>query len=313
MSWIYLIMGVALLYVGGEFLVAHASDLARRLGVSPLVVGLTVVAFGTSAPELASSIEAVLQDAHGVAFGNAVGSNIANIGLVLGLAALITPVATGARFLRREVPFMIIVCALPIPMALNHRLDRWEGVILLAVILLYLFYLLKHKGASSQENDVVPSADVEQGHPIWYIFGGIVMGLALLVGGAKALVTGAVDIARTIGVSERVIGLTVVACGTSLPELAASVVAAIKKESDILLGNVVGSNIFNILLILGATAVVEPIRLVAEGIWIDLGVMVGFSMIVLLFLYTGLRVVRLEGAILVAGYGAYVSYLFITG
>ncbi len=310
MSWFYLIGGVVLLYLGGEFLVHHASQLARKMGVSPLMVGLTVVAFGTSAPELASSLAAVLQGAYGVAFGNAVGSNIANIGLVLGVATLITPVVTGARFLRREVPFMIFVCLTLVPLSYDGRLDWWEGLILLGLLGVYLGYLVKHRRSSSADTYATEPQMAADLHPTWYNLGGVVIGLALLVGGAKALVVGAVAIARSLEVSERVIGLTLVAGGTSLPELAASLVAAIRKESDILLGNLVGSNIFNILLILGLSAVVRPLVLDPEGIWLDLGVMCIFAVLILPFLYTGLRVVRIEGAILLAGYCAYVGYLF---
>lgn len=310
MSWVFLLLGMATLYIGGEFLVANSSKLARRLGVRRLIVGLTVVAVGTSAPELASSIAAVLQNAHGVAFGNAVGSNIANLGLVLGLAALINPVATGSQFLKREVPFMIVVSVIVLPMVLNDRLDRWEGAILLLLLVPYTVHLVRHKDSASglaQRETRTPDSEYP---PIWLSIIGLVFGVLLLVMGAKALVMGAVDIARSLGISERVIGLTLVAGGTSLPELAASLVAAVKKENDIMLGNLVGSNILNVLLIFGTTSMVRPILIQGHGFWTDLAVMVGFSIVVLPFLYTGLRLARAEGAILVLGYCVYVGYLF---
>jgi len=252
----------------------------------------------------------VLQNAHGVAFGNAVGSNIANLGLVLGLAALIHPVATGAAFLKREVPFMIIVSAIVLPMVLNDRLDRWEGGILLALLIPFTLHLLRHKDSSSRSERSMTRPGEPELPPIWLSIIGILFGLVLLVMGAKALVVGAVDIARSLGLSERVIGLTLVAGGTSLPELAASMVAAFKKENDIMLGNLVGSNILNILLIFGTTSLVRPILILGEGFWVDLFVMVGLSMLVLPFLYTGLRLARVEGAILVLGYCGYVGFLF---
>jgi cation:H+ antiporter len=280
--------GIVMLYLGGEALVRGAVALARTLGWSPLVIGLTVVSFGTSSPELASTLAASLNGAPEVAFGNVVGSNIANIGLILGLTALIWPLTTTARFLKREVPFMLLSSALLFPVVADGLISRLEGASLFALLVAFLVYLMR------RERELLL----------------VLLGIVLLMGGAHLLVTGGVAIARVIGVSERVIGLTLVAFGTSLPELAASLVAGLKREGDIVLGNVIGSNIFNVLCILGITPMVSPLVVDASAVWLDLTAMLILTLLLWPILASHLKLERWEGFLLLAFYGMYIGWLF---
>jgi cation:H+ antiporter len=305
-------VGIVLLYGGGESLVTGSISLARRLGLSPLVIGLTVVAFGTSAPELAATLAAALQGSPEVAFGNVVGSNVFNVGLILGIAAVVFPLSAGARFLRREMPFMIRTGALMLWLVADGRIGRIEGVVLLALLAVYLGVLLLKKDVEAPR--VTEEFAQEYGDaptPLWSSTLRVVVGIALLVLGARVLVLGAVGLARGLGITERVIGLTIVACGTSLPELASSVVAAARREGDLVLGNVVGSNIFNVLAILGTTSVVTPIEVtVGFGVWVDLTVMLLFSVVLWPFLVTGGKLERWEGIVLLVGFFGYMVFLF---
>jgi len=301
-------IGVLFLYLGGELLVKNASLLARALGLSPLVVGLTVVAFGTSSPELAASLAAALRGAPEVAFGNVVGSNAANLGLILTLAALVRPIRAQARFLRRELPFMVAVAGLLIVVAADGRVARLEGGFLLLLLFLYLFVLLRDREVPEVEAEFA----AEYGRAARFFFRRLfflALGVLFLALGSSALVEGAVALARALGVGERAIGLTVVALGTSLPELAAALVAALRREGDILLGNVVGSNVFNVLGILGTVAAVKPLSL-AGGIGPDLLGMAGLSLLAWAFLWTGMRLGRREAAVLLAFYLLYVGAVF---
>ena len=287
-------------------------NLARAVGLRPMVIGLTVVSFGTSSPELASTLAAALQGAPAVAFGNVVGSNIANLGLILGLSALLWPLSTTARFLRREVPLMLAASLLLLVLVPGGEISRFEGAVLLALLVLFLTFLLR----AEPERKAVRAEFVreygEHRAPLGRSLFFIVVGIALLILGAKALVTGAIGVARVHGISERVIGLTMVALGTSLPELASSIVAAVKKEGDIVLGNLIGSNVFNILCILGATAVAAPVEVVVtRATWVDLGVMLAVALLTWLFLATRLRLDRWEGAVLLASYCGYTLWLFL--
>ena len=300
-----------MLYAGGEALVRGSVALASLSGLSPLVIGLTVVSFGTSSPELASTMAAALAGSPEVAFGNVVGSNIANIGLILGLTAMIWPIGTPASFLRRELPFMLLASGLMFLLVANGLISRIEGAVLLALLVLFLVYLLRR--------DTPPQPEVVREFSSAYRGGAkpalfntllVVAGIALLVLGAKSLVTGGINLARLFGVSERVIGLTLVALGTSLPELASSIVAAIKRESGILLGNLIGSNVFNILCILGLTVMVQPITISPRAVWGDLIVMLGLSGLVWPLLASGLKLERWEGFILLAIYTVYILFLF---
>ncbi len=308
MAALLIVLGVALLYIGGELLVKNAALLARAIGMSPLVVGLTVVAFGTSAPELAATLAAALKGTPEVAFGNVVGSNAANLGLILALAALIRPIRAQARFLRRELPFMVAVAVLLVVLAADGRVTRAEGLGLLGLLLLYLFVLLRDREPPEVEAEFA----AEYGRPARYVLRRLFflsLGVLFLAGGSSALVEGAVRIARELGVGERAIGLTVVAVGTSLPELAAALVAALRREGDILLGNVVGSNVFNVLGILGTVALVRPLTL-RPGVGPDLLGMLALSFVAWLFLWTGMRLGRREAAVLLAFYVFYVVVAF---
>jgi cation:H+ antiporter len=307
---LFIALGIALLYVGGEFLVKHASLLAQRFGVRPLVIGLTVVAFGTSAPELAASLTAALRGVPEIALGNVIGSNIANVGLILALTALVYPLRTEAAFLRREMPVMIGVTALLMLLFLNGSLGRLEGALLMGLMGVYLWVLFSRQEAPETELEFAAEYG-GGGAPLKRSVVGTLSGLALLVAGAQLLVAGATSLARLFGVPELIIGLTLVAVGTSLPELATSVVAALKREPEIALGNIVGSNIFNILLILGATALVQPIAVSYRSVALNLWIMLGLSVALLPFLMTGLRLGRREGGLLLGVYALYVGYLYL--
>lgn len=309
MNLLYIVLGVTLLYLGGELLVRGASRLALALGLSPLVIGLTVVAFGTSTPELAASLSAAACGSADIAFGNVVGSNIANLAFILGLTALFYPLVTTARFIKREVVFMLLISAALLPLLVDRHLARLEGLVLAALLIIYIGYSLRNNETPEVEAEFTEAYGKGQAKIFWSLLS-VAGGVALLVGGAQSLVSGAVAIATSLGVPERIIGLTLVAVGTSLPELASSLVAAFKRESDIVLGNLIGSNIFNILAILGVTALVQPIA-APHGLATDLLIMLGFSVLVIPFLWTGLRLSRVEGSVFLLLYVGYVGYLFL--
>jgi cation:H+ antiporter len=248
-----------------------------------------------------------------VAFGNVVGSNIANIGLILGLTALFWPLYTSARFLRREIPFMLASSAMLFPVIADGRVSRLEGIVFFALLVAFIAYLFRRerdRERSSVKADFEREFAGGELSPLTSILL-VAVGVVLLVGGAQSLVTGGVDLARLFGVSERVIGLTLVALGTSLPELAASLVAAIKKESDIVLGNVVGSNIFNVLCILGITPMIAPLAIDAADVWLDLSAMLLLSLLLWPILASRLKLERWEGMVLLAFYGLYIAWLFL--
>ncbi|MGP1384441.1 MAG: calcium/sodium antiporter [Thainema sp.] len=323
MSILLTLIGIPLLYFGGEILVKYSSRLALALGLSPLVIGLTIVAFGTSSPELLATLISAFKDAPDVAMGNIVGSNITNIGLILGISAMIQPFRARSKVIRREIPVMIFAGVILIPFSWDLTISRLEGAFLFASLVAYLFYLLKSDGDAIADEvlDEITDGDVanedefmrEYGHDRasgWKPVFGVVVGIALLVLGAQSLVTGAIDLAREFGLTERVIGVTLVAFSTSLPELASSLVASFKKEADILLGNIVGSNIFNALGILGITSMVNPVNMSAD-VQFDLYIAIAFSVLVLPFLLSSLTMERWEGGILVVLYVVYVGSLFV--
>mgnify|MGYP000197524338 CR=1 FL=1 len=306
MSFVFLAVGLVLLVVGGDVLVRSASALAVRLGISPLVIGLTVVAFGTSAPELAATLVSSVQGAPDIGIGNVLGSNVANVGLILGLAALVAVIPSNEAFVRRDLPLAIVAMLLLVPMTLDGVLGRWDGIALLAVLAGYLTLLIRGDGDSLQ--DEVP----EEAHgPFWRTIGGALLGLGLLVGGADLTVRGAVDIATVLGVPERVIGLTLVAFGTSLPELASAVAAAVRRQGDMILGNIAGSNIFNILAVLGVSATATRIPARTAALAPDLAVAVLFSVALLGLMAWRGRIARAAGVLLFGGYAAYVVLLFL--
>jgi len=298
--------GIVLLYAGGEALVRGAVALASRLGLSELVIGLTVVSFGTSSPELAATLAASLDGASEVAFGNVVGSNIANVGLVLGLTAAIFPVSGTATLLRREIPAVLAASGLLVWFVRDSLIGRGEGLIMLALLVVALVYVFRADHGESDFGEETLSGPRES-LPRAVLL--VIVGIGLLVFGADLLVQGARSIAEQLGISDRVIGLTMVAFGTSLPELASSLVAAVKKQGDIVLGNVIGSNFFNILFILGMTTVVQPIA-IGPGTEPHLLVMIGLSLSLWPLLYLRSKIGRAEGSALVLLYLLYVLFLF---
>lgn len=305
MDFLFVVIGIVLLYFGGDLLVDHAVSLADRLGISPLVIGLTVVAFGTSAPELATTLASTFQGAPELAVGNVVGSNTANVGLILGVAALIFPLQAQAKFVRREVPVMILVGLLLAPLLWDGVVTRFEGVLLLLALAGYLVYLFK------TDSEAVEVEEADSSAPLWRDLLLLALGIALLVGGARVLVEGAVGLARAYGISESVIGLTLVAFGTSLPELASAAVAAFKKNTDIVLGNVIGSNVFNVLAVLGTTALVTPVAQPFAGVGLDILIMTAFGAVTLLLMLGRSRLGRTGGAFLLVAYLVYIAYLFV--
>ncbi|MBK9097122.1 MAG: calcium/sodium antiporter [bacterium] len=306
---LYLAGGLIFLFIGAEGLIRGSSALALRVGITPLVVGLTVVAFGTSTPELVVSLKAALIGNSSISLGNVVGSNIANIALILGIAALIRPLDVHANVIRREIPIMIGLSILLIVLLLDGELNLIDGIIFVAGIITYTIVNIsmarKEKNAEVEE-EFKEGLKTKLGVQVSIIF--VIGGLGLMILGANLFVTSAISIAKAIGVSDAIIGLTIVAVGTSLPELITSIVAAFKNESDIAIGNVVGSNIFNILGILGITALVIPLS--SEGIsYIDFGVMLFTALILLPLSKTGFKISRLEGLFLLTGYIVYIYYL----
>ncbi len=310
MSLLAMLAGLVLLYFGAEGLVRGSSSLALRLGISPLVIGLTVVAYGTSMPELVVSIKAVLLGQGAISIGNVVGSNIFNIAVILGIAALIYPMKVQRQLVRLDTPVMILVSFLFLFFFRDLAVSRIEGGILFIGVLTYTIgnlYLARRESAKKAQeklNEASPKHSGNLGADLLFI----AAGFGLLILGANFLVEGAVTFARLLGISEAVIGLTIVAAGTSLPELATSVVAALKKESDIAIGNIVGSNIFNILCILGTASLIRPIT--GTGIsMIDVYVMLVAAVALLPILKTDFLLDRKEGCALLIGYIAYLYYL----
>ena len=294
--------GLVLLVGAASLLVRGASALALRVGLSPLVVGLTVVAFGTSAPELVVSVQAALAGAGGIAVGNVVGSNIANVGLILGVAALVRPIVSDASVLRRDLPILVGATLLGALVLHDRAVGRAEGAVLVVGLVAYLAWSVwsARRDAAPPE---VPVAGSMGRSLLW-----IALGLGGLIVGSRLFVGGAVGLAEAAGVSNAVIGLTVVALGTSAPELATSIVAAVRGESEIAVGNVVGSNLFNVLGILGAAALVRP--LAAPGLQlVDVAMMTGLALALIPMMWSGRRLVRAEAALLVAVYVGYIGYL----
>ncbi|MFN3597517.1 MAG: calcium/sodium antiporter [Rubricoccaceae bacterium] len=304
------VLGLGLLVAGAEALVRGASRLAAALGVSPLVIGLTVVAFGTSAPELAVSAGAALAGQGGLALGNVVGSNIFNVLLILGVSALIVPLVVSADLVRRDVPLMIALSAATLALARDGVLSRLDGALLLTGLATYVGYLL----AAARRERAPASMDAparSRGVRGALTDGALVLvGLGALVVGARWLVAGAVAFAEALGVSETVIGLTIVAAGTSLPEVVTSVVASVRGARDIAVGNVVGSNLFNLMGVLGLAGVLAPDGVtVAEGVLtFDLPVMLAVAVACLPVFFTGGTISRGEGAVLLGYYVAYTAY-----
>lgn len=312
LTLVLFVAGIFLLIGGAELLVRGASRLAGALGISPLVVGLTVVALGTSSPEAAVSVGAALDGRADIALGNVVGSNIVNVLLILGLSALVTPLVVSKRLVRIDVPLMVGVSVLLLVLASNGNVGRLDGLLLVFGVAAYTLFALRESRREGAENDA-PAQEEAGGGRLLLQAGFVVAGLALLVLGSRWLVEGAVAIATALGVSELVIGLTVVAAGTSLPEVATSALAAFRGERDIAVGNVVGSCLFNILAVLGLTAIVAPggIDVAPAALSFDIPVMIATAFACLPIFFTGYRINRWEGLLFVGYYAAYTLYLFL--
>ena len=298
-----LILSLMALYIGAGWLVQGSSALALKANISPLVIGLTIVAFGTSAPELAVSLGATLRGQGDIAIGNIVGSNIFNIGVILGVSATICPLQVKKQLLRIDIPIMLAATILFTILFWNGTLGRMEGLFFLTGIIIYTLFSLLYSRKQEEE----PNLELEEQPKHWAVDTlTIIGGLVVLVFASRLLVDNAVSIAKELGVSEAVIGLTIVAAGTSMPELAISVVAAYKHKTDIAIGNIVGSNLFNILAIAGSCSLMHPIE--AKNVnYIDLLVMLAISILLLPLMKSGQKISRTEGAALIL---IYVIYLF---
>jgi len=302
--------GLVLLYFGATFLIKGAVSVAMRAGVSVLVVGLTVVAYGTSMPEMVVSTMASFKDAGDIAIGNVVGSNIFNIAVILGISALISPMRVNLKVLRFDTPVMLGVAFLFLLIFADYRISRLEGILLFALAAAYTaFNIVKSRKEEKRAEELgIEPIKVKSTRSVFLDIGFILLGIGILILGSNFLVTGATALAKVFGASEAFIGLTIVAAGTSLPELATSLVAAVKKQSDIAIGNVVGSNIFNILAILGISGIIHPIEAIGIS-FVDVLVMIGFSALVIPLMKTGVKISRREGAGMLLAYIAYVAYL----
>ena len=302
-----LISGIVVLYFGAEWLVRGASRLASSLGVSPIVIGLTVVSLGTSAPELVVCLVAALQGNPGLAIGNVMGSNLANIGLILGLTSLVHPLEVKHRVVWREMPVMLLITFAIYPIAFDRVLSRMDGFMLLLVLLAYLVWVFRSGHPDEIKRSHGPRdsmATSEEAASLLNLkdIGHVALGSAFLVLGGYCIVKGAVEVASALGISEVIIGLTVVAIGTSLPELATSLVAAMRQEVDIAVGNIIGSNIFNLTAIFGTTAIVRPIMIPETVLSRELAGVVFMSLLLWPILRSGWRIKRWEGALLLTAY-----------
>lgn len=298
------------MYFAAELLVKGASRLALSFNIKPIVVGLTVVAMGTSFPELVVSVLGALQDQPDIALGNIVGSNIANIGLILGLSALIFPMKVHLRLIKVELPFLFIVSLLLVIFSLDRNIGRPEAFSFLAIFAGFIYYSIK--GAGQEETDVQLEfeQEVHNGHKRSSDIALIILGLIGIGISAQMVVVSASAIARAFGISEIIIGVTMVAVGTSLPELATSVVAAMKKEPDISIGNVIGSNLFNVLFVTGSAAAIQPINVSSEALLLHMPVMMAFTIAIIPIMIIDFAIKRWEGLLLLAGYIGYMIYLF---
>jgi cation:H+ antiporter len=315
MSILFIFLGLALLVVGGDFLVRAAVGLSLKLNLSKMIIGLTVVSFATSAPELLVSIQAAMDGFSDISLGNVIGSNVANIGLVLGVTAIITPLTIDKDFYRFNWPVMMLLSVgLFFILQSGNEISSLEGIALLGILIVYLVLLIRRakKNPIKISNDVVDEGLAIVSNfkiIIWLLIGAIA-----LYFGSEWLVDGAIDLATKLGVSERVISVTIIAVGTSVPELAASVIAALKKEKALSLGNLIGSNIFNIASVLGITAIIQPIAVTSQELFTnDIWWMLGFAgvLIPLAFLPKKFEIGRVKGLVLVVAYCAFISLAFL--
>ncbi|VVS97762.1 calcium/sodium antiporter [Erythrobacter sp. EC-HK427] len=315
MTALLILGGLALLAIGGELLVRGAVGLAAILRISPLLAGLTIVGFGTSTPELATSIQAAFAGSPGIAVGNVIGSNIANILFILGVSAVFLPLAVRPDAFARDAIALAGSTALCVGAVMLGAIGALAGIVLLASLVAYVIWAYrseKDSGGAEEERHIAEVEDTApKTHSTPILLGMVVAGLAAAIFGAGLLVDGAVILARSAGMSESVIGLTIVAVGTSLPELIACLVAVNRGHSEVALGNIVGSNIYNVLGILGLTAIIHPLAIPAEIAQVDIWVMAGTTALLLVMLRTGWKITRMEGGVLVALYVAYTAFLLM--
>lgn len=308
---LFTVLGLGILMLGGELTIRGAIGLAKLLGVSAAMIGLTVVGFGTSAPEMVVSLQATIDGSPDIAIGNVVGSNIANILLVLGVGALIAPLICDPGAVRRDGVAMMAAMALLVVLGLTGAITAWQGVLMLAALVGYVAwsYRVDRRNGKGVADLHAREAEETAGVPTatWLIAIYVVVGLAALIGGAKLLVDGAIGVARAAGISESVIGLSLVAVGTSLPELAATAIAAWRRHTDVAVGNVLGSNLFNVLLILGAASVAAPLPFAQEFVRVDLWVMIGAGLVLMPIMITNWNISRTEGGLLLALYVIYIT------
>jgi cation:H+ antiporter len=312
-TWTAIVIGLVLLLIGGELLVRGAVASAKALGVSPLLIGLTLVGFGTSTPELVTSVTAALNGSPGIAVGNVVGSNIANILFILGLSAVIYPMAVNPKGFKRDAIMVSAAALACLAVVLYGRMGMLIGLAFIASLLAYVVFVYMQEKSAPDEAALVAehrAEDARKGP------GSMALSLAMAVGGiaitifgAGYLVDGSIALAKNLGVSDTIIGLTIVAVGTSMPELVTSVMAAIRKHADVAYGNIVGSNIFNVLFILGTTSIIQPIDIPSQIARFDIWVMLGATALLVYFARTGAKLQRWEGWVFIACYAAYTGYL----
>jgi len=308
MVYLLLLAGLLILLIGGKYLVDGASGIAGKLGLSPGLIGLTVVSFGTSAPELLVSVTAALKGASDIALGNVIGSNISNITLVLGISAIVFPIALPKSVIKLDYAFTLVVSILFFILAFNGVISLVDGLIFLVLLVLVNVYFFKTIARIPDDPDDVDLQKLKS-TPMYISIIFILGGIAGLYWGSEMFVENAIIIAQQFGISDRVIGVTVIAIGTSLPELATSILAALKKQTDIALGNILGSNLMNILAIIGITAVVKPIAVSQIFLSNDFLWMLGFTLLLLPIIITKLRISRWEGGVLLTGYVLYLYFL----
>lgn len=312
-TWMYIAIGLVLLLVGGELLVRGAVASAKALGVSPLLIGLTLVGFGTSTPELVTSVTAALNGSPGIAVGNVVGSNIANILFILGLSAVIYPMAVNPKGFKRDAVMVVFAALACLAVVLYGRMGMLLGLAFIACLVAYLVFVVAQEKRAPDEAAVVAEHRAEDARPgpatMVLSVAMAVAGIAITIFGARFLVDGSIALAKGLGVSDTIIGLTIVAVGTSMPELVTSVMAAIRKHADVAYGNIVGSNIFNVLFILGMTSVISPIEMPRQIAAFDIWVMLAATGLLVYFARTGAKLQRWEGWVFITAYIAYTAYL----
>ncbi|MBP3309992.1 MAG: calcium/sodium antiporter [Ruminococcus sp.] len=310
MMYVILIAGFVLLIKGADLFVDGSSSTAKRLKIPSLIIGMTIVAMGTSMPEASVSVSAAISGKNELAISNAVGSNIFNLMIVCGVCAVFCPLAVNRETLKRDFPFSIIVAGLLLLLGgIGMDVNRLDGIILLVIFAVFL-YMMVRSALNSRKAGAAEDEDEYKILPVWKCIIFILLGVVGIVAGGKMVVSGASDIAKSFGMSDNLIGMTIVAFGTSLPELVTSVVAARKNEVDMAVGNVVGSNIFNVLFVLGTAAAISPLAFTTEN-FIDTAVLIAVSLMVLIFCLPKKKIVRWQGAVMVAVYAGYTAYLFV--